>query len=69
MKHDWIVLVTVSHWYDDLFQNWLHWFELLQIDIKLVMIAEDLQTHQKYLNESSFSVLHFALSKVRYLII
>ena len=54
---DWVTLVTVSKWYDDMFQNWLFWYNLLELNIKLIVIAEDQETYVKYSNDNSMTVL------------
>ena len=61
---DWVSMVTVSHWYDDLFQNWLQWFMNLQLEMDLILVAEDLFTFEKYFN-SSYNVLYFGMKQVR----
>ena len=64
IKKDWITLVTVSEWYDDLFHNWLLWYKILNMDMELVVIAEDESTKIKYSNHSDMTLLHFDLKKV-----
>ena len=38
---DWVVVVTVSEWYDDMFQNWYFWYEALNLKMKVILVAED----------------------------
>jgi len=54
---DWVTIVTVSEWYDDMFQNWLNWYEKLELDMKVILIAEDQFIHNKYLNHTSSKVV------------
>ena len=64
ISHDWVVVVTVTMGYDDIFQNWLFWFKKLSSNMKLVVIAEDALVLQKYQNQSSFSVITFDFPSV-----
>ena len=64
MNGPWIVLVTFSFGYDSMFQNWLSWFQKLDLDMKLVVIAEDHEVLRKYANESTFSVMSFNFPKL-----
>ena len=63
-KKDWITLVTVSEWYDDLFHNWLLWYKILNMDMELVVIAEDNSTNIRYSNRSDMTLLHFDMKEV-----
>ena len=63
-NRSWIVVVTFSIGYDSMFQNWLHWFQKLDLDMKLIVIAEDDEVMKKYANEGSFSVMSFDLPKL-----
>ena len=47
-----------------MFQNWLYWFQKLQLDMKLIVIAEDDNVFKKYKNETSFSVMSFSLPNI-----
>ena len=49
----WTTVVTVSRWYDEIFQNWLTWYRMLDLDMNLVMIAEDQETYKKYAQDSA----------------
>ena len=60
----WITLVTVSTWYNDMFENWLHWFNLLELDMKLIVIAEDEDTFTRYRKEKLFTVLKMKSKEV-----
>ena len=62
--HDWVVIVSVSEWYDDIFQNWLLWYNCLNLDMKTIVIAEDTVTYEKYKNYSDFTTLHFDMGNV-----
>jgi len=44
----WVVLVTVSAGFDDMFRNWLHWYRRLHLDSKVVVFAEDTLTYGRY---------------------
>jgi len=44
----WVVFVTVSAGFDDMFRNWLHWYRQLNLDSKVVVFAEDKITFDKY---------------------
>lgn len=57
-------MVTVSEWYDELFQNWWAWYNVLELDMEIVMIAEDSATYDKYKNENSLNVFYFAGNEV-----
>ncbi len=59
-KMKWSVLVTVSSAFNDMFENWLHWYQWLALDMPIILIAEDEKTFQKY---ESNSILDTRLSK------
>lgn len=61
---DWVVVVTVTMGYDDIFQNWLYWFKKLSLNMKLVVVAEDDSVLQKYQNQSLFTVISFDFPSV-----
>ena len=63
---DWVVVVSVSEWYDDIFQNWLLWYNGLSLGMKTIVIAEDTVTYDKYRNCSHFATLHFDMDKVSF---
>lgn len=44
----WVVVVTASAGFDDMFRNWLRWFQDLRVDLQVVVIAEDRTTYDKY---------------------
>jgi hypothetical protein len=44
----WVVLVTVSAGFDDMFQNWQYWYRRLNLDSRVVVFAEDKLTYDKY---------------------
>ena len=58
---EWITVVTVSKWYDDMFQNWLFWYNLLELDMRVILIAEDRITFEKYAKNKSLQVLSTGL--------
>ena len=58
---DWVVVVTVSEWYDDMFQNWYFWYEALNLQMKVILVAEDSYIYEKYSNHSSLSVVSYGV--------
>lgn len=64
LTNEWVVLVTVSEWYDELFQNWLLWYKRLDLSMKTVVIAEDSITYRRYHNQSDFDILYFDMEEV-----
>ena len=64
MNGPWIVLVTFSFGYDSMFQNWLSWFQKLDLDMNLIVIAEDDEVKKLYANEKSFSIISFNFPNV-----
>ena len=56
-KDPWKVLLVVSKWYDELFENWLFWFKKLSIDMKIILMAEDSYIKSKYSNFTGINVL------------
>lgn len=63
----WVVVVSVSEWYDEIFQNWLFWYEILNLDMHTIVIAEDTATYEKYANFSAFTTMYFELEEVRFI--
>ena len=61
---DWVVVVSVSEWYDDIFHNWLLWYNRLDLELKTIVIAEDNVIYQKYANCTDFTTLHFEMEEV-----
>jgi len=51
----WIVVVSVSHGFVDMFENWLHWYQLLALDMRVVLIAEDAETFKTYQSRSDLT--------------
>ena len=62
--YDWVVVVSVSEWYDDIFHNWLLWYQRLNLDMETVVIAEDTTTYEKYNNCTDFTTLQFEMEGV-----
>ena len=56
VSNDWVVVVSVSKWYDDIFYNWLLWYKRLDLKMNTIVIAEDIATYEKYSNNSDFTV-------------
>ena len=69
IKRDWVVVISASHWYDDLLQNWIFWYSKLSLDMKVMLIAEDQYIFQKYSNDSFLEVISTISIKVSSLII
>ena len=63
-EYDWVVVVSVSEWYEDIFHNWLLWYNRLDLELKTIVIAEDNVIYQKYANCTDFTTLHFEMEKV-----
>ena len=63
---EWVVVVTVSKWYDEIFQNWLIWYRRLDLGMETIVIAEDSITYDKYRNNSDFTLLQFEVNEVRF---
>ena len=61
---DWVVVVTVSEWYDDMFQNWYFWYEALNLKMKVILVAEDSYIYEKYSNHSSLSVVSYGVEQI-----
>ena len=61
---NWVVVVSVSEWYDDIFHNWLIWYKRLDLDMKTIVIAEDFVTYKKYENCTDFTTLYFEMEEV-----
>ena len=51
---EWTVLVTVSSGFQDMFDNWWHYFSLLRLSLHVIVIAEDNAT---YKNNIIFTVV------------
>ena len=61
----WVTVVSVSDWYDDVFQNWWFWYSLLDLKMPVIVIAEDEITFEKYKDNPSFKVIANSLKKLR----
>ena len=62
----WVVVVTVSKWYDDIFQNWLYWYYKLSLDMKIFLIAEDDFILEKYQNHTLMTTIYWQHEMVRF---
>ena len=62
--NEWVTMVTVSKWYDELFLNWWAWYNNLELNMDIIMIAEDLVTYDKYKNEECLKVFYFESNEV-----
>lgn len=47
----WVVMVTVSHDFQDLFDNWWYHFSQLRLSMEVILVAEDNSTLNKYRNK------------------
>ena len=61
---EWVVIVNSSKWYDDLFENWLYWYEKLDLDMEVILIPEDTFTMRKYSNHPSLSIASMGIVDV-----
>ena len=55
---EWTVLVTVSSGYQDMFDNWWHYFSLLKLSLHVIVVAEDNATYTRYKNNINFAVIN-----------
>ena len=46
-SNKWITVVTVSKWYEDMFINWWYWYNLLDLKMDVILVAEDSYIFQK----------------------
>jgi len=49
--HAWVVMVTVSHDFQELFGNWSYHFSQLRLSMEVILVAEDNSTFTKYRNK------------------
>ena len=68
VTNDWVVVVSVSEWYDDIFSNWSLWYKRLNLGMETIVIAEDNVTYDKYKNHSDFKTLHFDMDEVYFVL-
>jgi len=54
---EWTVLVTVSSGFQDMFDNWWHFFSLLKLSLHVIVVAEDNATYTRYKNNINFTVV------------
>ena len=47
-KDSWVVVVTLSSGFEDMFMNWLSFFRKLNLSMKIIMVAEDAYTFRKF---------------------
>jgi len=53
----WTVLVSASEGFADLFDNWLHFYQLLGLDMPVLLVAEDQATFDRYASHQRITVL------------
>ena len=56
-SEEWTVLVTVSSGFQDMFDNWWHFFSLLKLSLHVIVVAEDNNTYTRYKNNINFTVV------------
>ena len=56
-SESWVVLVSVSADVDDMFRNWLYWYQMLHLGLKIIVFAEDNDTMNKYSGVKGIDVL------------
>lgn len=49
----WVVMVTVSHDFQELFDNWWYHFSQLRLSMEVILVAEDNSTFTKYRDKHS----------------
>ena len=62
-------MVTVSHWYEEMFQNWFFWYKNLNLEMETILIAEDPIIYKKYMNSTEFMTINYSVKKVSRLIL
>ena len=67
VKDNWIILMTVNDGYFDFFQNWLHFYQKLNLKYPLIVVAEDRIVFYKLkqLNASLFTKIQRGLNDSR----
>ena len=53
----WTVLVSVSEGFADMFENWLYFYQLLGLDMPVLLVAEDQTTFDRYSSRQHITVL------------
>ena len=64
LRRKWVTVVTVSHWYEEMFQNWLFWYKNLNLEMETILIAEDPIIYKKYMNSTEFMTINYSVKKV-----
>ena len=62
---EWVVMVSVTESYDEMFQNWLVHFERLNLNMQVFVFAEDQFIYEKYYKNSSFVLKRSQFGKVK----
>ena len=64
VKDNWIILMAVNDGYFDFFQNWLHFYQKLNLNYSLIVMAEDnvVFFKLKQLNVNSFTKIQRGLN-------
>jgi hypothetical protein len=55
---EWTVLVTVSSGFQDMFDNWWHYFSQLKLSLHVIVVAENNATYTRYKNNINFTVVN-----------
>merc|ERR1711944_111152 len=64
VTNDWVVVVSVSEWYEDIFRNWSLWYSRLNLGMETIVIAEDDLTYEKFKNRSDFKTIQFDMDEI-----
>jgi hypothetical protein len=51
------LLVTVSSGFQDMFDNWWHYFSLLKLSLHVIVVAEDNATYTRYKNNKGLGAI------------
>lgn len=55
---NWVIMVTASSGFDDMFQNWVCWYQRLRLtNVTLVVVAEDMKAYEKYRTSSEWTTV------------
>tara|TARA_B100000482_G_scaffold18802_1_gene12598 strand:+ start:232 stop:996 length:765 start_codon:yes stop_codon:yes gene_type:complete len=51
------VLITVSHGFEDMFRNWWHWYAKLDLNMEVLLLAEDEPTRSAFAESRNWTVI------------
>lgn len=63
-KNKWHVLITVSKGFDDMLLNWWYYFQKLNLDIGVIVVAEDQPTYDAYKGFAKWNVKKGVFSSI-----